>query len=223
MKVASLFSGGKDSAFAAYVTIQHGWEVPYFVSVLSESDSSYMFHVPNVHLTSLQAEAAGAKYVEVKTKGEKEKELDDLKRALSKLEIDGVISGAVASEYQRTRIERICDELGIKSFAPLWHKDPRMLVRDMIEAQFDIRIVGAFAEGFDSSWLGKKLDMAAYEDLCRLNDRYGVSVSGEGGEYESLVLDCPMFGKRLEIVESQKEWKRSSGTLRIIDAKLVEK
>jgi len=223
MKVASLFSGGKDSAFAAYVAIQHGWEVPYFVSVLSESESSYMFHVPNVHLTSLQAEAAGINYIEVKTKGEKEKELDDLKAALSRLEIDGVISGAVASEYQRTRIERICDELGIKSFAPLWHKDPRMLVREMVEAQFDIRIVGAFAEGMGPSWLGRKLDESAFADLCNLNEKYGVSISGEGGEYESLVLDCPMFKKRLEIFGSEKEWKNSSGMLRITDARLVKK
>ncbi len=223
MKVAVLFSGGKDSTFAAYIAMQHGWEVSHFVSVFSESDSSYMFHVPNVHLAPLLAEAAGITFVGVRTNGEKEKELEDLKKALAKLDIDGVVSGAVASEYQRTRIERICEEIGIKSFAPLWHKDPKMLVRDMIEARFDIRIVGVFAEGFGPLWLGRKIDESALADLCKLNEKYGVSVSGEGGEYESLVLDCPMFKKWLEILESSPEWRGSNGIFRVTKARLVNK
>jgi len=223
MKVAVLFSGGKDSAFAAYVAMQHGWGISHFVSVLSESDSSYMFHVPNVHLTPMLAEAAGIAFVGVRTKGEKEKELEDLKAALAGLDVDGIVSGAVASEYQRTRIERICEEMGIKSFAPLWHKDPKLLVRDIIDALFDVRIVGVFAEGFGASWLGRKLDESAFADLCKLNEKYGVSVSGEGGEYESIVLDCPIFKKRLEIIESLPEWRGSNGVFRITKARLVAK
>lgn len=223
MKVAALFSGGKDSAFAAFVAMQYGWEVSHFISVFSESDSSYMFHVPNIHLAPLLAEAAGVEFVGVHTKGEKEKELEDLKMALAKLDVDGVVSGAVASEYQRTRTERICDEIGIKSFAPLWHKEPELLVQDMIEAQFDVRIVGVFAEGFGASWLGRKLDEGALADLRKLNGKYGVNVSGEGGEYESLVADCPMFEKRLEIEKVSKEWRGSNGVFRVTKARLCEK
>lgn len=217
MRIAVLFSGGKDSTFATYVSMQHGWDVSYLISVYPEPES-LMFHVPNIHLTPLLAQAMGIEYISVHAKDE----LLGLKNSLSDLDIDGVVSGAVASEYQRTRIEGICEELGIKSFTPLWHKDPNVLLKDILDAGFDVMVVGVFAEGFDSSWLGRRIDEGVYQDLLNLNKRYGINISGEGGEYETLVLDAPFFKKKMKILKSTQEWHGTYGTL-ALEAGLVDR
>src|SRR4030042_2924535 len=108
MKVAALFSGGKDSTYAIYIAQQYGWNVTNLVTIISENKDSWMYHTLNIHLTEKQAESMNIPLVKKVTKGEKEKELDDLEEILKDLDIDGVISGALASEYQRTRIEKIC-------------------------------------------------------------------------------------------------------------------
>jgi len=132
MRVAALFSGGKDSVFSIYIAQQYGWDVSHLVTLESENKDSWMFHSINIHLTELLAETMGIPLMKHTTKGEKERELRDLQDILSGLPIDGVISGAIASEYQRTRIERVCDVLGIKSFTPLWHKKPEILLYDAL-------------------------------------------------------------------------------------------
>ncbi|HVL87952.1 MAG TPA: diphthine--ammonia ligase [Candidatus Thermoplasmatota archaeon] len=223
MRVAALFSGGKDSTFAVHLAQQWGFEVTHLVTLLPRNPESHMFHVPNLRWTPLLAEAMDIEHVMAKSSGEKERELSDLHRALSGLRIRGVVSGAVASEYQRTRVERVCHELRVHSYAPLWHKDGSRLVRELIDAGVDARVVACAAEGLDASWLGRRLDPQALLDLERLNREKGVHVSGEGGEYESIVLDAPWFQKRLEIVASRPEWQRDSGTLVIQQAELAAK
>jgi len=122
MRVAALFSGGKDSIYSIYITQQYGWEISHLVSLMPENINSWMFHGVNIHLTKLLSKALDIPIVYESTPGEKEKELNDLKKVLEKLDIDGIISGAISSEYQRTRIEKICHMVGIKSFTPIWHK-----------------------------------------------------------------------------------------------------
>lgn len=220
MNVAALFSGGKDSVFAVYITKQYGWDVTHLISILPEKPDSWMFHSINIHLTGQLAEALGIPLVTRVTSAEKEAELGDLKILLQDLEIDGVVSGAIASEYQRVRIERICDELGIKSFTPLWHKNQELLLRDQVKAGFHIIITGVFAQGFDATWLGRTIDERSIDALVHLNKKYRINVAGEGGEYETLVLSGPGFSKRLVIDDSIKEWNRDSGVLRIHKAYL---
>jgi diphthine-ammonia ligase len=220
MRVAALFSGGKDSVFAVYITQQYGWEMSYLVTLHPEKSDSWMFHSINIHLSELLAETLGIPQVKKSTKGEKETELLDLKHLLQGLEIDGVVSGAIASEYQRTRIEKICDELDLKSFTPLWHKNQELLLRDQIKAGFHIIVVGVFASGFDETWLGKTIDEEAINTLIHLNKKYGINIAGEGGEFETLVLDGPMFHKKLVIDEFVKEWNRDSGIFQVKRAHL---
>jgi len=222
MRVAALFSGGKDSVFAVYITQQYGWDVSHLVSLLPKNPDSWMFHSINIHLTDLLAKALDIPLAKRVTVGEKEAELDDLLQVLEGLEIDGVVSGAIASEYQRTRIEKICDTLGIKSFSPLWHKNQEMLLRDQVKAGFHIIIVGVFAQGFDETWLGKTIDEGTIDALVRLNEKYGINIAGEGGEFETLVLSGPSFSKKLVIDESVKEWNRDSGVLRVKKTHLEE-
>ena len=143
-----------------------------------------------------------------------------MKKILSELDVDGVISGAIASEYQRTRIEKICYELGIKSFTPLWHKNQELILRNEVDAGFKIMIVGVFARGFNESWLGTTIDESCIDELVKLQKKYGINIAGEGGEFETLVLDCPLFKKKLILDEVSKEWKRDSGVLQVKKAHL---
>jgi len=223
MKVAALFSGGKDSAYAIYIAQQYGWDVTKLVTIISENKDSWMYHTLNIHLTEKQAESMNIPLVKKMTKGEKEKELDDLEEILKYLDIDGVISGALASEYQRTRIEKICYDLGIKSFTPLWHKNQELILREQVNAGFKTIIVGVFAKGFDESWLGKAIDEKCIEELVKIRDEHKINIAGEGGEFETLVLDCPLFKKRLVIDEASKEWKRDNGIMLVKKAHLLEK
>ena len=222
MNVATLFSGGKDSMFAIYIAKQYGWNITNLVSIQPEKQDSWMFHSINIHLTDLLSEALEIPLVKKSTKGEKETELDDLKSLLQDLPIDGVISGAIASEYQRTRIEKICYELKIKSFTPLWHKNQQLLLRDQLHAGFHIIIVGVFAQGFDDTWLGRTIDENTIDMLADLHKKYRINIAGEGGEFETLVVDGPLFHKKIVIDNAVKEWHRDSGVLKVQTAHLEQ-
>jgi len=219
MKVAALFSGGKDSAYAIWIAMQQGHEVTQLISFQSENPSSYMFHHPNIGLTALQAKAAGIPHRLVKTKGEKELELDDVRSALSGLKVDGIVSGAIASDYQKSRVDAICAELGFKSIAPLWHIDQVMLAKEEAVAMDSI-IVSVSAEGLGKEWLGRKYDAKCVDELIKLNTKYGVSVVGEGGEFETLVLNAPFFNARLTIQKAGIAWRGTSGIFKVLSASL---
>jgi predicted ATP pyrophosphatase (TIGR00289 family) len=223
MKVAALCSGGKDSTFALWLAMKQGHEIERLVAMIPKREDSFMFHYPNIHLVGLFAECVGLPLLKAETSGVKEEELDDLERALRELDIEGVVSGAIASEYQKSRIDRICEKLGLVSIAPLWGREPIELLSEMLNAAFDIIITSVAAQGFDESWLGREIDKGALHDFVELNQKYGVSPSGEGGEYESLVLDAPFFKKRIEVIEAENIWRGTNGYLLIKQAELVEK
>jgi len=214
MNIAALLSGGKDSLYAAHVASMYGWNITHGVTIRPRR-LSWMYHTDNIHLVEAIADALDLPLILRDSEGEKEQELGDLQRALTDLPVDGVVSGAVASEYQRTRIERVCHALHLASFTPLWHKDGEQLLRSMVAAGFDVIIVAVAAMGLGQAWLGRHIDMGAIDDLLELHDRYGIHVAGEGGEYETLVLDCPMYRRRLTIAASETQWDGSRGTLRI--------
>ena len=203
MKLGVLFSGGKDSTYAAYLASQNN-ELVCLITLHSKNLYSYMFHTPSISKTKLQAEVMNLPLIEVNTKGEKEIELNDLKDAIleakKKYKIGGIVTGAVESVYQASRIQKICDDLGLEVFNPLWQKNQVELLNELIENKFEVIITGVAAEGLDEKWLGRKIDKNFIEDMKVLNKKYGVSFSGEGGEFESLVLDCPLFKRKLKVV-----------------------
>ncbi|HDI01623.1 MAG TPA: diphthine--ammonia ligase, partial [Candidatus Bathyarchaeota archaeon] len=145
------------------------------------------------------------------------------KAALAELDVDGVVSGAVRSRYQKERIDRICEELGLVSYAPLWGRDELSILRELVEKGFKVVFVGVFALGLDASWLGRELDEGAIRDLLALKERYGISLVGEGGEYETLVLDAPLYKARIELVDYEVSWDGYTGVLRVKSARLVPK
>ena len=223
MRLAALVTGGKDSVLALYRAQQMGHTIELLATMIPKRDDSYMFHFPNIHLTELLSRAVEIPLAKAETSGIKEKELGDLKKLLASLDVEGVVSGAVFSSYQKQRIQRICDELGLKSVTPLWHQDPLDLMNELIDLKFNVIIVGVYAYGFDKSWLGKEINSATLEKLVELHKKYQISLIGEGGEYESLVLDAPFFKKRIEIVEAETSYENGSGVLVVKEAKLVDK
>jgi len=223
MRVAALVTGGKDSALALYRALKLGYEVKFLVTMIPQREESWMFHFPNIHLTDLFAKAVEIPLVKAETVGIKETELKDLRNLLATLDIEGVVSGAISSRYQKERIDKICRELNLKSIAPLWQADPMQLLKEIINLDFDVIIVGVYAYGFDQSWLGKKIDSTTLKNLIELNHKYRISLVGEGGEYETLVLDAPFFKKKIQVLQTERIWENHSGYLLVKEAKLVEK
>jgi diphthine-ammonia ligase len=219
MRVVSLFSGGKDSAFALWCAQMQGWDVATLVTVFPESNESWMFHYPALEWTQLQAEAIGIPRTVIRTKGVKEEELKDLRMGLLSLTesigIEGVVSGAISSEYQRTRLDNVCEELGLRSFAPLWHKDQPQLVREQIESGFEIMVTACNALGLTESWLGRRLDLVALEELMEISRRSGLNVAFEGGEAETFVLKAPIFKRAIRIVHGLRHWRNDTGYLEL--------
>ncbi len=223
MRLAALVTGGKDSILALYRAQQMGHTIEVLATMRPKRSDSYMFHVPNIHLTDYIARTLEIPLVKAETSGIKEKELKDLKKLLASLDVDGVVTGAVQSAYQKERIDRLCDELGFKSVAPLWHQDPLEIMKELIRLKFRVILVGVYAYGLDQTWLGREINTETLEKLVKLHEKYQISLVGEGGEYESLVLDAPIYKKRLQIVDSETRYENNSGVLTIKEVKLVDK
>ena len=223
LRVAALVTGGKDSALALYRAVLQGHKVVCLVTMVPQRADSWMFHSPNVHLADLFAEAVSIPLVKADTSGEKEAEVVDLKQALAQLSIDSVVSGAIFSHYQKERIDGICKELCIKHVTPLWHEDPLSILREILELKMKTIIVGAYANGLTQQWLGREIDENTINDLIELNKRFEVSIVGEGGEYETLVLDAPFFSKRIKLIDTERIWQGASGYLLVKKAVLVAK
>ena len=213
--MASLYSGGKDSSFSLYVAEQSGHEVPYLVNIVPQDRASWIFHTPNLNVVPTLAEAMGKEVILGSSTGEEDSDMEGLRRALEGLDIDGVVTGAVWSDYQWDRMNLVCGDLGLKVISPMWRKDQDMLMEQIIDSGIRAVIVGCYAEGFDESWLGRPINHDTLKDLKALRSKYGISIMGEGGEYESMTLYIPGFSHGFEIAEAEKEWKRNEGTLRV--------
>jgi ABC transporter with metal-binding/Fe-S-binding domain ATP-binding protein len=226
MKLGVLCSGGKDSWYACHLAMQRE-EVACLISIRSQNEESYMFHTPNTHLVPLQAEAAGLPLVTVETEGIEEAELDDLSRAIrlavEQYGIEGVVTGALLSVYQATRVQRICRDLDLWCFNPLWYTDPEAYMEKLVSAGFQAIITGVFAAPFTADWLGRAIDSKALLDLQQYVRTHRITLTGEGGEYETLVVDAPLFKKRIVIQESEKEYANFRGILRVRCAVLEAK
>jgi len=227
MKLAALYSGGKDSTYAIWKAQNLGHEIDCLLTMLPERKDSYMYHVPNIHLTKLGAEAMELSLIYYNTTGVKEEELIELKGGLGDLKrergIEGVLTGAVASRYQADRVARIASELGLKCVNPLWERNNAGLLEEMVSNGFEVMVVGVYAGGLGESWLGRIIGRKEIEELEKLNKEFGISPLGEGGELETLVVDCPLYRKRIAGKETVREWDGSRGELKIVKAELEEK
>lgn len=223
MRVALLATGGKDSVLALYHILHQGYEVAYLATMIPLREDSWMFHYPNIELIDLFADAVNIPLMKAETSGVKEEEVEDLKKLIQTLDVEGIVSGAIASNYQKERVDKICRQLNLKSIAPLWHRDQLEILREILRLRFEVVITGVYAFGFDEGWLGRRIDASVIEDLLRLNKAYGVSIVGEGGEFETLVVDAPFYRKTIRILKAEKVWKGQSGHYLISKAQLENK
>ena len=213
MKLAVLFSGGKDSCYAAYLASIDN-EIACLITIQSENLESYMFHTPSISKVEEQAKVMNLPLIIQKTKGKKEEELKDLekaiKEAIKKYKIGGIVTGAVESVYQSTRIQKICDKLDIECFNPLWQLDQKQLIYELYENKFEVIITGVFAYPLDKSWLGRKIDKKFFNEIKELEEKYKINPAGEGGEFETFVLNCPLFKKPLKVKSFEDSGEKNS-------------
>ena len=219
MKVGALFSGGKDSTYAAYLAKKHGKEISNLITIISKNPESYMFHTPSISKVIKQAEVLNIPLIIQETTGRKEEELKDLKEIIKKSKtesgIEGIVTGTVESAYQASRIQKICDSLDLDCYNPLWQKNQFDLLKELIENNFDIIITGVFAYPLNESWLGLPIDEIFLKRIKNLSNKYKINPAGEGGEYETFVLNCPLFLNKLKVKEKKISGKNNSWTMEI--------
>ena len=219
MKCAVLFSGGKDSAYATYLTKKYGHDISCLIAIVSKNPESFMFHTPSISKVEKQAKAMDVPIIIQKTKGVKEEELKDLECAIKKSKdefgVEAVVTGAVESAYQASRVQRICNNLDLDCFNPLWQKDQFELLQDIINNNFEVVITGVFAYPLDELWLGRMINEEFIEDIKELYKMHKINPAGEGGEFETYVLNCPLFSKKLRIKEKTVSGKNNSWRMEI--------
>lgn len=221
MDVGVLFSGGKDSCYALWYVIHQGWRVQTLITVRSANPESYLFHYPNVRWVEAQARALRLPVRFIDSSGVRDEEVNDLRRGLEEvvgeLRLQGLVSGVVASDYQKSRVDRLCEELKLASFTPLWRKDPFLLLREEVEVGFEIIVTACMAMGLGREWLGSRLTPQNVLKLKSLSEKYGFNPAFEGGEAETFVLDAPFFHERLEVLRHRVSWDGFSGRYVIED------
>ncbi len=226
MKLGALFSGGKDSCLAIHKACGFH-EIACLISLIPKSEESRIFHFPNIWVTKFQAEAMELPIIQIETGDESYKELADLSRALKlamkKFGIEGIVTGAIRSTYQASKVQKVCDRLELWCFNPLWLKDQEELLHEVLKEGFKTIISGIFAYPLDRSFLGRIIDAELVSKLLNLWRKYGINIAGEGGEIETTVLDAPFFKKRIEVRDYEIQYKDYSGIFKIKNLRLIDK
>jgi diphthine-ammonia ligase len=228
MRLGCLFSGGKDSTYALYKSLNEGHEVPCLISLHPFNDESLLYHYPNNLLFKKISEAIEIPIIERYCNNTlKEHEIDQLissiRQGMEEYSIEGLIHGAISSRFQRNIFQKICTELNLKLYSPIWEIDPYKYYNQLINSQFEIIITRVAALGLDKIWLGKTINEINYVELDILSKKFKFNITFEGGEAETLVIDCPIYKKKIKIVRSKIQWDGIRGTFEILEVVLVRK
>ena len=227
MNLAALFSGGKDSTFAIYKEKQKGNNITCAVSVFPKSDESTFLHYPNIDITKLQAESMKIPHLFGQTDSDNvETEMQEIEKLLEQAKkdysIEGLVHGGILSKFQKERFEKIGSKLNLKIFSPLWQINQKEYLKELIASKFRFIITSVSSAGLDASWLGKEITLEDVEKLDNLATKHGFNLSFEGGEAETLVLDCPLFSSPIKIIDSKKSWDGYRGRFEITQAILEQ-
>ncbi|MBT4057184.1 MAG: diphthine--ammonia ligase [Thaumarchaeota archaeon] len=227
MKLAALFSGGKDSTYAIYLAKKLSHSVDVLLTLYPHSSESHLLHHPNIKFTSLQAESMKIpqlieKISSIDTKAEFEK-LDKLiTRAKENYSIEGIVHGGILSKYQKDNFSSICEKNNLEIISPLWNTKPESYMKKLLEENFEYIISSVSSDGLNDSWLGQIIDKNRLENLEKLQKKFGFNLNFEGGEAETFVINCPLFEKSLFIQDSSTEWDGYRGRFEILDVKLKD-
>lgn len=228
MRLAALYSGGKDSTFSIFRAKEMGHSVACLITMHPLADDSQLFHYPNSWITEYLADSMKIPLIGFEVNGKtKEDEVNALEgaidQAFSMHKIDGVLHGGISSKFQRDAFEKICKKRNLAVIAPLWNSQPSKYMNELLENKFQVVIVGVSAMGLEKEWLGKMLDTPSLAKLEALSKKYGFNLTFEGGEAETLVIDCPLFRKKLDIRKANTRWDGQRGTFEILEVALVPK
>ena len=223
MKLASLFSGGKDSTYAIYKARSEGHEIVCLVSIFPKSEESHLLHYPNMQATLLQAESMKIPQLVSKIdSNDTQTELHELGQILQKAKkefgIQGIVHGGILSNYQKNHFDDVGKTLDLKVIAPLWKKDQSEYMDELLKSKFRFIITSVTTGGLDDSWLGKEITQEDVKRLSGIGSQYGFNVSFEGGEAETFVTDCPLFSAPIKILKANKVWDGYRGRFEITDA-----
>lgn len=228
MRLASFFSGGKDSTYSIYLSLQRGYSVECLLTINPKYEDSMLLHFPNTWITKLQSKIMNipliSKDVHYNNLDHEIKVLDStVKLAKDKYGIEGIVHGGISSNFQKKIFNEICVKNNLTLFSPLWNIDQYKYMQQLLNDEFDIIIIGVSAMGLDQSWLGAIIDHPSLEKLAQLSKKNGFNLAFEGGEAETLVIDCPIYTKSIEITDSVTEWDGQRGIVKISDIILKDK
>ncbi len=226
MKVAVMYSGGKDSNYAVEYAVRKGWQIEYLLSVKPTRTDCYLFHFATVEHTPIQAEALGLKHILARCSvADPVQEAMIVKEVVEKNRVDAVLLGGTG--LQQTQIKSIQNALlplGIEVFAAHSGEDHDAVVKTLINKGYDIRITQIATEGLSEKWLGKQIDRESFTELQKLSQQFGFHIGGEGGYYDTFVCDSPIFKKRIIIEDAENFMEgRYSGHLIAKSLRLVDK
>jgi len=227
MKLAALFSGGKDSTYAIYLAKKLGHSVDVLLTLYPHSSESHLLHYPNIKFTQLQAESMKTpQLIEETLSDDSENESKKLNNLISlakeKYSIDGLVHGGILSEYQKDNFSLICEKNQLKIISPLWNKEPESYMKELLNENFEYIISTVSSAGLNDSWLGRIIDKNGLDELQKLQKKFRFNLNFEGGEAETFVTNCPLFEKRLLIQDSTTEWDGYRGRFEILGAKLKD-
>jgi len=228
MKVGCLFSGGKDSNYTLFLAKKNNLDIKCLISIIPKNEESYMFQSDGNNFLEYQAEALNIDLIKQISKGEKENELLDLKeaikKAIKKYKIKAILTGAIKSIYQASRIQKICDELNIFCINPIWQIDEEEYLNELLKNKFEIIILSIAAYPLNKSFLGEIITQNTKLKLIELYKKFKISPIGEGGEFETFILNSPLFNKKIKLIDFEKKMdSENSGKIIIKKMELVKK
>lgn len=220
-KVFSSWSGGKDSVFACYKALKQGVEIACLLNAVRKRYGRVAFHGVRRELIELQAEAIGIPLHQFMVNRDNYEE--KYKKAVQELKAKGVkrgVFGDIFLQDGRKWVENVCREMKIKPTFPLWEIGTEALIRSFIEANFEAYVVSTQANLLGKEWIGRRIDKSFVRDLKKLKN---VDICGENGEFHTLVVDGPIFKRRIKLTKTRKVFIRGYWFLDIKDYKLAEK
>ena len=225
MKLACLFSGGKDSTYAIHLAKKQGHDVVCLLSIFAKSEESHLLHHPNLRWTKLQSESMNIPQLTIiSNSNETSDELIVMEKLLQnakeQFQIDGLVHGGIKSKFQKEKFETLCLKLNLVSLAPLWETNPNEYMNKLLDSNFHFMMITVSSDGLDEQWLGKLIAKSDIEVLNNLSDKFGFNLNFEGGEAETFVVDCPLFSHSIKINQFTKNWDGYRGRFEIVDAEL---
>jgi ABC transporter with metal-binding/Fe-S-binding domain ATP-binding protein len=227
MKLAALFSGGKDSTYAIHLANNLSHSVEVLLTLYPHSSESHLLHHPNIKFTKLQSESMRIpQLIEEIPSVDPESEFKKLEKliilAKENYSIEGIVHGGILSKYQKDSFSSICKKNDLEIISPLWNQNPESYMKELLEENFEYIISSVSCDGLDDSWLGQIIDKNKLKNLEKLQHKFGFNLNFEGGEAETFVINCPLFEKPLFIQDSRTEWDGYRGRFEILEIKLKD-